>query len=343
MSSWHFCVDFLIKAIMFYPMIHISQAFQIKLPFPVNDVTDLTYFSTRRNLMNYEQFKAAILIQMQELLEPGTTLSLQTICKNNGLKLDGLVISNKQSNLSPTIFLNYYFEKQDLFPDLNAVCRDIQRTYEQNRCEESIHADFFTDYSVIRGHIAYRLINYKKNKELLQTVPYIRYLDLAIVFYCLLHFSETGNATVLIHNSHLKLWNITKKQLYKQACQTTPDLLPYDFRNISALLGSQHSEDDLPSFCPMYVLTNSQKLYGASCMLYPGILEAVSEKLGYDLFVLPSSIHEIILLQAENSSRHKELAEMVAQINQTELAADEVLSSHVYYYSRAEQALRICR
>lgn len=112
--------------------------------------------------MNYEQFKAAILIQMQELLEPGTTLSLQTICKNNGLKLDGLVISNKQSNLSPTIFLNYYFEKQDLFPDLNAVCRDIQRTYEQNRCEESIHADFFTDYSVIRGHIAYRLINYKK-------------------------------------------------------------------------------------------------------------------------------------------------------------------------------------
>ncbi len=78
-------------------------------------------------------------------------------------------------------------------------------------------------------------------------------------------------------------------------------------------------------------------------MLYPGILEAVSEKLGYDLFVLPSSIHEIILLQAENSSRHKELAEMVAQINQTELAADEVLSSHVYYYSRAEQALRICR
>ncbi len=292
--------------------------------------------------MNYEQFKAAILIQMQQLLEPGTTISLQTICKNNGLKLDGLVISSQSSNLSPTIFLNYYFERQDIFPDLNAICRDIQRTYEQNRTEESFDADFFTNYSAIKDRIAFRLIHYKKNKELLETVPYVRYLDLAVVFYCLLHLTETGNATVLIHNSHLKLWNITKKQLYKQACQTTPRLLPYDFRNISALLGSQDDVDTPPSFCPMYVLTNSQKLYGASCMLYPGILEAISEKLRHDLFLLPSSIHEMILLPAENRSSHKELSEMVAQINQTELAADEILSSHVYYYSRAEQALHIC-
>ncbi len=292
--------------------------------------------------MNYEQFKAAILIQMQQLLEPGTTISLQTICKNNGLKLDGLVISSQSSNLSPTIFLNYYFERQDIFPDLNAICRDIQRTYEQNRTEESFDADFFTNYSAIKDRIAFRLIHYKKNKELLETVPYVRYLDLAVVFYCLLHLTETGNATVLIHNSHLKLWNITKKQLYKQACQTTPRLLPYDFRNISALLGSQDDADTPPSFCPMYVLTNSQKLYGASCMLYPGILEAISEKLRHDLFLLPSSIHEMILLPAENRSSHKELSEMVAQINQTELAADEILSSHVYYYSRAEQALHIC-
>lgn len=292
--------------------------------------------------MNYEQFKAAILIQMQQLLEPGTTISLQTICKNNGLKLDGLVISSQSSNLSPTIFLNYYFERQDIFPDLNAICRDIQRTYEQNRTEESFDADFFTNYSAIKDRIAFRLIHYKKNKELLETVPYVRYLDLAVVFYCLLHLTETGNATVLIHNSHLKLWNITKKQLYKQACQTTPRLLPYDFRNISALLGSQDDADTPSSFCPMYVLTNSQKLYGASCMLYPGILEAISEKLRHDLFLLPSSIHEMILLPAENRSSHKELSEMVAQINQTELAADEILSSHVYYYSRTEQALHIC-
>ncbi|MDE7311028.1 MAG: hypothetical protein K2N87_05310 [Eubacterium sp.] len=299
--------------------------------------------------MNYEEFKTAVLNQMQQLLEPGTTLSLKTICKNNGLKLDGLVISSTNSNVSPTIFLNQYFDKQNAFPDIQAVCRDIQRTYIQNRSAEYIDADFFTDYQSIRSRIAYRLISYEKNKELLETVPYVQYLDLAVVFYCLLNFSSTGNATILIHNSHLKLWHLTPSQLYQQACQTTPHLLPYDFRNIASLLGeysagtpAHEGMSDIPSFCPMYVLTNAQKLYGASCILYPGLLEAVSEKLGYDLFILPSSIHEVILLPAENRSSHKELAAMVSQINEAELAADEVLSSQVYYYSKTAQALCIC-
>ena len=77
--------------------------------------------------MDYEQFKTAIIQRMEQLLEPDTSLKLQTICKNNGLKLDGLIISNPSSNLSPTIFLNYYYEKKELFPDLDAICKDIAR------------------------------------------------------------------------------------------------------------------------------------------------------------------------------------------------------------------------
>lgn len=300
--------------------------------------------------MDYETFKHTVLERMQRLLAPDASLRLQTVCKNNGLKLDGLVISNTASNLSPTIFLNYYYDNPSVFPDFDAICRDILRTYEQNRSTESIRADFFTDYELIRRHIAYRIINYEKNKELLKTVPYVRYLDLAIVFYCLLHLTESGNATILIHKSHLKLWQITAEQLYEQACQTTPLLLPYDFRNITSLLSelggsAQASRPDMAktaSFCPMYVLTNSQKLYGAGCMLYPGLLESISEKLDQDLYILPSSIHEMILLPAMNRSYSEELADMVAEINRTELAADEILSDQVYYYSRTDQTLSIC-
>lgn len=300
--------------------------------------------------MNYEEFKSVVLQRIQHLLPPGTSVQLQTVHKNNGLKLDGLVISNRASNISPTIFLNHYYEKQAVFPDLNAICRDILLTYEQNRSDETINADFFTDYSKISKHIAYRIVNYEKNKELLETVPYVRYLDLAIVFYCLLNFSESGNATVLVHNTHLKLWNITAAQLYEQACAVTPDLLPYDFRNMASVISDLFS-DPAPadqtitkaaSFCPMYVLTNAQKLYGASCILYPGLLEAISEKLDSDLFILPSSIHEIILLPAISRSYRDELASMVSEINRTELATEEVLSSCVYYYSRTKQALSIC-
>lgn len=297
--------------------------------------------------MDYEEFKANILNRIRQLLAPDASIQLQTIRKNNGIKLDGLIISNQTSNISPTIFLNQYYEKQEFFPDFDAICKDIVLTYKQNCSTERIDADFFTDYAKIRSHIAYRIIHYEKNKELLKTVPYVRYLDLAIVFYCLLQISEKGNATILIHTNHLKLWNISTEQLYTQACHTTPQLLPYDFRNMTSVISDLfHNPKDASfypsSFCPMYVLTNTQKLYGASCILYPNLLEAISEKLCSDLFILPSSIHEMILLPAASRSHYRELAGMVSEINETELAADEVLSSQIYYYSRAEQALSIC-
>ncbi len=300
--------------------------------------------------MDYTQFKAMILQQLQQLLGADTSVHLQTIHKNNGVLLDGLVISCPRSNLSPTIFLNHYYENKDFFPDIDAICRDILLTYEQNKPKQQISTDFFTDYTILQDRISYRLIHYEKNKELLKTVPYIRYLDLAIVFYCLLTISPNSSATILIHSNHLKLWGITVRQLYDQACRTAPVLLPYDFRNLSSVLsGLLHdaapAERDAvkaAAFCPMYVLTNTQKLYGAGCMLYPGLLEAISEKLDADLYLLPSSIHEVILLPAESRICQKELAEMVDSINRTELAADEILSSSVYYYSRTQQALSIC-
>lgn len=300
--------------------------------------------------MNYEEFKTTIMEKMKGLLPQDTSLQLQTVCKNNGLKLDGLVISSKDSNLSPTIFLNYYYERQAVFTDFDAICKDILLTYAHNKSTEHVNADFFTDYNLIRKYISYRVISYEKNKELLETVPYVRYLDFAVVFYCLLDFQEHGSATILIHTSHLKLWQVTVGQLYKQACQTAPGLLPYDFRDMSDVISGLFG-DSAPSvqdtaqataFCPMYLLTNAQKLYGASCLLYPGLLDGISKKLGSDLFILPSSIHEVIILPAADRSYCKELAGLVAQVNQTELATDEVLSNHIYEYSRKEQALRIC-
>ena len=127
--------------------------------------------------MNYEQFKSAVITRIEQLLGPEISVQLHTIHKNNGIKLDGLVITDKASNLSPTIFLDYYYEKQAVSFDIEAICRDILLTYEKKRAKEPVNIDFFTDYTILRSHICYRVINYEKNKELLETVPYVRYLE----------------------------------------------------------------------------------------------------------------------------------------------------------------------
>ncbi len=59
-----------------------------------------------------------------------------------------------------------------------------------------------------------KLINYERNRELLKRVPYYRFLDLAIVFLCLVESDSSGTATVLIHNEHLTYWGITRDDLY---------------------------------------------------------------------------------------------------------------------------------
>lgn len=82
----------------------------------------------------------------------------------------------------------------------------------------------------------FKLINYEQNKNLLQKIPHIKILDLAIIFNCLVDADETGNATILIYNQHLSLWNITKDDLYHLAMKNTPALLTYELRDMSDVL-----------------------------------------------------------------------------------------------------------
>lgn len=298
--------------------------------------------------MTYETFKQQICEQIQAMLPADARIQLQKVFRNNGLELDGLTISTGNVNVSPTIFLNYYYDKNEENPDFGLICRDILRTYEHNKSEENIDIGFFTDFELAKSHLAYRMINYEKNRELLKTVPHVRYLDLAIVFYCLLEVSRQNNATILIHNSHLDMWHITVSELYEHTYKTTPTLLPYELHNMTGILQSIGKLEDLPQepsdmpFCSMYVLSNKHKLYGAGCILYPGLLAQIANRLQADLYLLPCSIHEVILLPSQKTDNAGSLRDMVTEINATELSEEEILSNNVYYYAREADAVSIC-
>ena len=85
---------------------------------------------------------------------------------------------------------------------------------------------------------------------------------------------------------------------------------------------------------PMYVLTNKQKLYGAACMLYPGVLKGFAEKIGRDFYILPSSVHEVILVPADSNTDQEALCEIVTEINRTQVAEEEILADSVYFYNK---------
>ena len=298
--------------------------------------------------MTYQEFITHIKESMQEKLGSHVTVTLQDITKNNDTHLDGLTILSTSSNISPTIYLNYYYSQYTQGREASDILAEILNIYETNKPDASIDVSFFTSYDKVKSRIVFKLINYKKNKDLLKDVPYFQFLDLAIVFNCLIKTDDTGSATILIHNHHLALWQITKDDLYALAILNTPSLLPYDLRSMTDVLKELFQHDPVndsnlfqpsDSACPMYLLSNHCKLNGSGCILYQNLLESFAVRLKSDLYILPSSIHEVLIIPANHNNSYQELSAMVREVNATQVSQDEILSDHVYYFSRVENRL----
>lgn len=309
--------------------------------------------------MNYEEFKEKIRQCIQAAFTDKATVLIQPVMKNNGIALDALSVQVPEVNISPSIYLNRYYEEYHLGRSIDSIIADILELYNTTRPSESIDVSFFTDYDSVKERLAFKLINTSKNEELLRSVPHISYLDLSLVFYCLISTDENGCASILIHNNHLELWNISIETLYKQALQNTPILLDYELQNMTDLLSDLMtigklnytiSEEEYNEFhdmysddnnYPMYVLSNSAHTNGAGCILYEGLLKDFSEKMDADLFVLPSSIHEVIIIPAYTKGSIDELNQMVKDVNMTQVAEEEILSDHVYFFSRENNNLTL--
>ena len=95
-----------------------------------------------------------------------------------------------------------------------------------------------------------------------------------------------------------------------------------------------HEQEDEDGRIPMYVLSNKEKTMGAACILYDSILTLIGERLQDDFYILPSSIHECIVVPMNITTTKKELQEMVREINATQVIPEEVLSDEVYTYTR---------
>lgn len=293
--------------------------------------------------MNYETFKNIIRERLEYDIPNPKTISIEPILKNNGLTLDGLVIMENGTNISPTIYLNYYYESYQSGTTFHNVYLSILDSYHQNRSARKIDIRFFTDLEQIRPRIVFKLIHYQRNLTLLSDIPHIPFLDLAIVFYCLVNMEEENtNASILIRNSHLSYWNLTTRDLFAIAQENTPRLLPHELHNMKDLLSDMDLQDcdpDKPVYdaehnsYPMFILTNNRQLYGAACLLYPDLLAAYAERSGTDFYILPSSVHEVLLLPAIEENCLEELSAMVKEVNATQLLPDEILADHAYFYS----------
>lgn len=207
----------------------------------------------------------------------------------------------------------------------------------------------FLDWETIKGSIHVKLINAEQNKEQLGTIPHRPFLDLAAVYYAVAgDLGIQGTSTVLIRNEHMERWGQNEDALYQAAMSNMRSDGKPDFKSMKDVIKDilpdaadliEEREHGLDS--GMYVLTNLRKCFGASELLDKKTLRMVADKVGDGFIVLPSSVHETIILPSKDTTEYEGLADMVREVNDTQVDVEERLSYHVYVYSRAEEMLRI--
>ena len=299
--------------------------------------------------MNYETFLGAVERGLNERLSDDITVMLHKTVKNNGMEKQGVTIIKKDVNISPTIYLEEFYQQYLKGRTLEEIIRKIDHFYHEVRYEESLDTEKLQKYDYLRDKIMFRLINKEKNSKLLEKIPYLDYQDLALVFYVLLDVRKGGSATITITNDMMHMWNCDVEKLYQTAQingrRNLPAVLTPMRDVIDELIRPLNDAgidlfEEEPSFPDkMYVLTNEIRSFGAAVIAYEYVLEMVAEKLQSNFFVLPSSIHEVILICADSRIRQEELDETIQEVNETQVEPEEVLGDHAYYYDRERKAL----
>lgn len=301
--------------------------------------------------MEISEFSQKICNAVKKELGEGYRIELKEVRKNNGVVLHGLVILFRSQNVAPTIYLDTFLEAYESGTAFAVIVRRLLAIYRKDVPRTNVDMEFFRFFDKVKDRICYRLIGRKGNERLLEDVPHIEFLDLSICFYYAYQGDTLGEGTILIHNSHMKMWETCTSQLYHLARSNTPRLFPWVCNSLEEILGSMAGsgkvrepeslgEESVLGF-PMKVLSNTKRLHGAVCILYPGVLEKLAHREGLGFYILPSSIHETILLSDTSMGSAQELKKMIVEVNSTQVDPEEVLSDSLYYYDSAEKKVRI--
>lgn len=286
-----------------------------------------------------EEFAEAVRTEFEKRIEK--SVIVQKLNKNNGIVLYGLTVLEDEINISATIYLEPYYE---VYEDtgMEYILDRLERVYEENKPEQSFDISKILDYESIKENLRAKLINYELNRDFLKEVPHRRFLDLAIVAYISLEMEEEieGNATITVKNNLQQNWKVDTEELIDTALENIKgDVVVADMSEYvdMSLFG------DTENLFDIYVLTNRLKLHGAVAMLQKDRLKQFSEELEKEtLTILPSSIHECLIINVEDESKNtKELREMVKEVNETVVSDQDILSNNVYIYNRTTDKITI--
>ena len=302
--------------------------------------------------LTFDEFKETVKNEVKEFLPENfhtADIKLKVFEKNNNVKLTGLIIES-DCNMSPTIYIDNFYKKYQKGTDINIILQEIAKIRMEYDVTDDFDVTTVTDFNKCRKKIMPRLIGAEENSEILKVRPHIRIENLAVTFCIDLGENKEGLMSVPVQFELMETWNVTAEQLYEIALEnlTKADIGVFTpmkeilFAGVLSELkeicdgDEEEARRKLDQMIPdnnLWVLTNKRRVNGANMLLDRSVMEDVIKEVGTDFFILPSSIHECIILPADSGMDSQQLEAMVCEVNETQVEKEERLSNSVYRYT----------
>lgn len=290
--------------------------------------------------MNFDEFKKQL---MQDIPDQINSDAKIIVAENNVDKLQnesyqGIVVRKEGEQIGVTLNVSALYEHMDRndisYDEMLSRATDIvEQGFEQS---PEIDIASLSNYEAMKEKLIVQVVPTAENADMLANIPHHEMEDMSVVYRLNMGSSDNGRATVLVTNAMMDSYGITVEQLHQDALEFAPMNEPAVIQSMAEVLmemmGPEMGEMLPPEEMPMYVASVPDRVQGAGILAYPDFMEQAKERLGGDFYVLPSSVHECILLADSGDMDRTQLEAMVKEVNETQVEPSERLSDKVYHY-----------
>ncbi len=265
--------------------------------------------------------------------------------KNNNVVLTGVCFHRPGQQADPIVYVEpFYDEVKNGRPKEEAMKEMAKLAEKGMEIKEIPEADKVLAYGKAKEYLCVRIVNTKANRKRLTQMPHQELEDLSLTLaLCFPLDGRREDGSVEVTDELMGIWGMEEETLFQQAWRNMEKRQPPVLQDMGAMFGNllaggadfSHKTEG-----QMFVLTNQGMRYGASALACPGVMEKISRLFPEGFYILPSSIHEVLIVPKDGELVPKELGNLVREVNQIEVSSDEVLSDRVYEFDREKGKIR---
>ena len=309
-------------------------------------------------LMDYDEFKERVMNEFIDYLPErysDCVLELHQVPKLNEV-LTGIAIKPREpckAFIAPTFYMERLYSQYEESGSFERTMSD-QAIYLEESIKYIPKNILSLDFSKVKEKIVFQIVNTADNVEMLIKCPHRNFEDLSVVYRAITGISNSGVSGFLITNDIAEVEGLSESELYKYAFENTKRLFPFKSERIEVIMRRLMrrwgaDEDEIKEAFPgytktpqkerIYVVTNKHDFFGANALLYSDVIADVANKIGTDCYILPSSVHDLIVLSTDTYYKHNKLANIVKTTNTESVRPSERLSDSVYMYSLSDGSI----